>query len=71
MFRTTVIFKRFLHDRKLPSIEGYTIKDPIVKSSFTSPRKWNINKTIKITEKKKEKECWKNFKKYKWFSYYI
>ena len=68
MFRTTVIFKRFLHDRKLPSIEGYTIKDSIVKSSFVSPRKWNINKREKISKKKKEKECWKNFKKYGWFT---
>ena len=70
MFRTTVIFKRFLHDRKLPSIEGYTIKDPIVKSSFTSPRKWNINKRDKIIERKK-KNSWIDYKKYKWFSYYI
>ena len=68
MHRSTLILKRFLHDRKLPSIEGYTIKDPIVKSSFVSPRKWNNNKTIKITKKNKEKECWKNFKKYGWFT---
>jgi hypothetical protein len=65
MNRSTIIFKRFLHDRKLPSIEGYTIKDTFVKSSYTSPRKAN-NKTIKI-KVKKGKECWKNLKKHGWF----
>ena len=70
MNRSTIIFKRFLHDRKLPSIEGYTIKDSIVKSSFESPRKWNINKREKIAKKKK-KNSWIDYKKYRWFSYYI
>ena len=70
MNRSTIIFKRFLHDRKLPSIQGYTIKDPIVKSSFISPRKCNNSKT-KVLPKKKEKDNWINYKKYKWFSYYI
>jgi len=67
MNRSTIIFKRFLHDRKLPSIEGYTIKDPIIKSSFASPRKWNISKTNKV-KVKKGKECWKNLKKHGWFT---
>ena len=52
MIRSTPIFKRLLHDRKLPSIKGYTRKTPVIKSSFESPRKFDNNKTTKIIEKK-------------------
>ena len=68
MFRTAVIFKRFLHDRKLPSIKGYTVKDTIIKSSFESPKKANKDLTkvnIRLTIKKKNKT---NVKKYGWFT---
>ena len=66
MHRSTLILKRFLHDRKLPSIEICAVKDTFVKSSEISPRKAN-NKTIKV-KVKKGKECWRNLKKHGWFT---
>ncbi len=66
MHRSTSILKRLLHDRKLPSIESYTVKDSFIKSSLISPRKAN-NKIIKV-KVKKGKECWRNLKKHGWFT---
>ncbi len=67
MHRSTLILKRFLHDRKLPTIESYTVKDIFVKGSQISPNKAYNNKIIKV-KVKKGKECWRNLKKHGWFT---
>jgi hypothetical protein len=70
MHRSTLIVKRFLHDRKLPIIEGYTVKDIFVKGSQISPKKAdnNINNKIIKVKVKKGRECWSNLKKHGWFT---
>ena len=43
MLGSTLFIKRFLHDRKLPGITGYTLKQTFIKSSEISPKKSDYN----------------------------
>lgn len=43
MLGSTLFIKRFLHDRKLPGITGYTLKQTLIKSSEISPKKLDYN----------------------------
>ena len=56
MFRTTVIFKRFLHDRKLPAVINIQTKKSKGLIGTQSPKKANQNSNLKKTKKNKEKE---------------
>jgi hypothetical protein len=79
MLGSTLFIKRFLHDRKLPGITGYTLKQTFIKSSEISPKKsdYNLyvnnnihNSNTNLTHKKYNNSniSWVNFKKYGWFT---
>ena len=79
MLGSTLFIKRFLHDRKLPCITGYTLKQTFIKSSEISPKKsdYNLyvnnnihNSNTNLTHKKYNNSniSWVNFKKYGWFT---
>ena len=50
----SIIFKRYLHDRKLPEVTSDNIKIPKSKSSQDSPRKFDYNLQLKSKNKNKE-----------------
>jgi hypothetical protein len=79
MLGSTLFIKRFLHDRKLPGITGYTLKQTFIKSSEISPKKSDYNLYVNnnihknntnLTHKKYNNSniSWVNLKKYGWFT---
>ena len=52
----SIIFKRYLHDRKLPEVTSDNIKIPKLKSSQDSPRKFDYNLQLKSNNKNKNKK---------------